>query len=87
MPGNICVLLTCLRCLYLCTLSAGEPLLPHPLADLAALAETAGAGHSDVAGTLTATYPDVFRDDLGRKVCVRYPNGGERIWLRVLLRL
>lgn len=26
---------------------------------------------------LTATYPDMFREDLGRKVCVRFPNGGE----------
>lgn len=56
---------------------AGEPLQPHPLQPLADLAASAGAGYENVAGVLTATYPDMWRPDLGRKVCVRYPNGGE----------
>ena len=41
------------------------------------LAASAGGGDSHLAGTLTATYPDEFREDLGRTVCVRHPNGGE----------
>ena len=55
----------------------GVPLQPSPLQPLADLAERSAAGYANIAGVLTATYPDMWRDDLGRKVCVRYPNGGE----------
>jgi hypothetical protein len=53
-------------------------LQPSPLQPLADLAQRSAAGYANIAGVLTATYPDMWREDLGRKVCVRYPNGGER---------
>lgn len=61
-----------------CHRPAGEPQQPHPLQTLADLADSSGAGYDGLAGVLTATYPDMWREDLGKKVCVRYPNGGER---------
>lgn len=49
---------------------------PHPLQPLIDLAERAAPGHPSVAGTLTYTYPEQYREDLGRTVCMRFPNGG-----------
>ena len=63
--------------MYCC---AGALLQPSPLQPLAELAQRSAAGYANIAGVLTATYPDMWREDLGRKVCVRYPNGGERRW-------
>ena len=59
---------------------AGLLLQPSPLQPLADLAERSAAGYANIAGVLTATYPDMWREDLGRKVCVRYPNGGGYHW-------
>jgi hypothetical protein len=57
--------------------ATGELLQPPPLQPLIDLAERSGAGYANIAGVLTATYPDMWREDLGRDACVRYPNGGE----------
>lgn len=50
--------------------------MPHPLQPLIELAARADAPSPLLAGTLTATYPTAFNEQLGEPTIVNYPNQG-----------